>query len=86
MILSASGQPLASASTFTTLEGHGFSRLEVATARVVVKRLVQAGKRKGPSNYLLLLNHEVEALWDQYALDYLKEQAQARAQGKITGA
>lgn len=85
LILSASGQPLVSASISGTLEGHGFSRLEVATARVVVKRLVQAQMRKGPNNYLLLLNHEVEELWDREAVQYLKEQYAARNAGKHTG-
>ena len=56
----------------------GFSRLEIATARVLVKRLVRSGLRKGPSDFLLLSDSALEQWFDEDAVAYLQERYDER--------
>lgn len=44
----------------------------------MVKRLVQSGYRKGPSDFLLLPDSEVEKWYDEEALRYLEENLKKR--------
>ncbi len=67
-----------SPSTSTTRSGIGYSRLDVAVARVMVKRLVEAGFRKGPSELLVMPDIAKEYWYDQEALVYLEENLKAR--------
>lgn len=69
----------ASEPSFSTDAGSaGFSRLNIAAARVLVKRLVRSGLRKGPTNYLLLSDHVLEQWYSDEAVRYLHEQATNR--------
>lgn len=56
----------------------GFTRLEIASARVLVKRLVRSGLRKGPSDYLLLSDTALDQWYDGEAVAYLHEQYSKR--------
>ena len=56
----------------------GFTRLEIASARIVIKRLIRSGLRRGPSDYLILEDHVLEKWFDEDAVAYLHECAQAR--------
>lgn len=47
-------------------------------ARVLVKRLVRSGLRKGPSDMLLLTDSALEQWYSEEAEAYLLEQAQER--------
>lgn len=78
-LLTEVGQLAPSARLSSTSAGSGgFSRLDVAAARVLVKRLVRSGLRKGPSDLLLLTDSALDAWYDEDAVAYLHEQAQAR--------
>lgn len=50
----------------------------MAVARVMVKRLVEAGFRKGPSEYLVMPDTAKELWFDQEALIYLEENMKVR--------
>ena len=65
-------------SSSTVAGSAGFTRLDIATARVLVKRLVRSGLRKGPSEYLLLSDSVIEAWYDAEAITYLHEQFAAK--------
>src|SRR3990167_11416442 len=78
LILSASGEPIRSASISSTPSGIGFSRLDVATARVMVKRLVESRMRPGPSELMTMSDWELELWLDQEALRYLEENLKKR--------
>lgn len=68
-----------SAHSSSTVAGSaGFTRLDIAAARVLVKRLVRSGLRKGPSNYLILSDHVIETWYDEEAVAYLHEQYSKR--------
>ena len=58
----------------------GFSRQEIAAAKVVVKRLVGSQMRKGPTDLLLLPRHHVEQWFNDEAVRYLQEQKAKRSQ------
>ena len=65
--------------TFSTSAGSaGFSRLDIAAARVFVKRLIQSGQRKGPPDFLILSDSVIEKWYDDEAVRYLHEKAQER--------
>lgn len=74
LVETAKLRPLSS----TVAGSAGFTRLEIASARVLVKRLVRSGHRKGPSDYLLLSDSVLEKWWDEDAIAYLHEQYAAR--------
>ena len=57
----------------------GFSRQDIAAAKVVVKRLVGSQMRKGPTDMLLLPRHHVEQWFNDEAIRYLKEQKAKRS-------
>lgn len=77
-LLSAVGITKPSPRSSSTVAGSaGFTRLEIASARVLIKRLVRSGLRKGPSDYLLLSDTALEQWWDEEAVAYLHEQAAA---------
>ena len=59
-----------------------FSRLDLAAAKVVVKRLVQAGVRKGPTEFLVLSDSQVNDWLNEEAERYLREQ-QVRQQQPV---
>lgn len=69
----------------TSVANSGFSRLDVAVARVLIKRLIRSGLRKGPSDMLLLSDSALESWYDDDAVSYLHETAAKRkaAQGVI---
>jgi hypothetical protein len=69
-----------SQSASSTQEGVAaeFPRLDVAVARVVVRRLVKYGLRKPPGNLLILPDHVYEDWLDQEAVRYLQEQKALR--------
>lgn len=78
LILDSAGVPISSGRSYSTDAGiAGFSRLDIAVARILVKRLVRSGHRKGPSDYLILMDSELERWWDEEAVAYLHEKAQA---------
>ena len=60
-----------------------FSRADIAVAKVMVKRLVRAGYRKGPSDYLLLSDTALEQWFDGEALAYLHENGKVRQGGVL---
>ena len=53
---------------------------DVMVAKVIVKRLVGSGERKGPSDLLILPEHQVEMWYNEEAVRYLKEQQAVRRQ------
>ena len=67
-----------SLSTSITPSTNGFSRLDIAVARVAVKKMIKKGVRKGPSDYLLLFDSEVEKWFDEEAIRYLEENLKKR--------
>lgn len=56
----------------------GFSRADIATAKVVVKMQVGKGLRKAPTDALILPRHHVEEWFNEEAVKFLKEQKAAR--------
>lgn len=56
----------------------GFSELDIAVAKVVVKRLVANGHRKGPSELLVLEPWQLETWWREDAIAFLQEQKAER--------
>lgn len=65
----------------TSAGSAGFTRLEIASARVLIKRLVRSGLRKGPSEMLLMLDSALEQWYDEEAIVFLHERAaEAKAQ------
>ena len=78
LIPSVASMPTSSQSTSTTRSGTGYNRLDIAVARVMVKRLVEAGFRKGPSEMVVMPDTAKEAWFDQEALIYLEENLKAR--------
>ena len=81
LIPSVSDTQISSPSISTTPSESGFSRLDVAVARVMVKRLVQGQFRKGPSDMLILSDNALEEWYDAEALRYLEENLKKRQQG-----
>lgn len=65
-------------SSSTNAGSAGFTRLDIAAARVLVKRLVRSGLRKGPSDYLLLTDTALNSWYDDDAVAYLHEVAQKK--------
>jgi len=51
-----------------------FSKLDIAVAKVIVKRLVKNGWRKGPKDLLILSDSAEEQWYNEEALVYLQEQ------------
>lgn len=49
------------------------------SAKVLVKRLVQSGYRKGPSDLLVLPDHALEQWYTDEAVRYLQERKQERS-------
>ena len=81
LLSSAPAHERRSAHSSSTVAGSaGFHRTDIAAARVLVKRLVRSGLRKGPSDYLILSDTALEQWWDEEAVAYLHEQAQERKQ------
>ena len=65
--------------SFSTGAGSaGFTRLEIASARVLIKRLVRSGLRKGPSDMLILSDTALEQWYDGEAVSYLHERYSER--------
>lgn len=62
----------------------GFSLEDVMAAKVVVKRLVQNGLRKAPSDLLVLPDRVLEEWYNQDAVRYLQEQKAKRQQPVAT--
>lgn len=60
-------------SSSTNAGSGGFSRLDIAAARVLVKRLVRSGLRKGPSDMLLLSDSALDSWYDDDAVAYMHE-------------
>ncbi len=56
----------------------GFSRLDIAAAKVLVRRLVENGHRKGPTDLMVLPAHVVEQWLTDEAVRYLQEQKSVR--------
>ena len=48
-------------------------------AKVFVKRLVQSGVRKGPSELLVLTDHALEQWYNEETVRYLEERRAAKA-------
>lgn len=72
-----------SESTFTTPDvSTGFSRLDLAVAKVVVRKLIKAGVRKGPSDLLVIEDLAYEQWLEEEAVVYLREQ-KARRQAVV---
>lgn len=65
-------------SSSTSAGSAGFARLDIAAARVLVKRLVKSGLRKGPSEMLILTDTALEQWYSEEAVAYLHEQAEKR--------
>jgi len=65
-------------SSSTSVANSGFSRLDVAAARVLVKRLVEAKLRRGPPDFLILSDHVLAEWYSDEAVAYLHERAQER--------
>lgn len=79
LLLDQRGQLMPSGpSSSTSVANTGFSEMDLAAARVLVRRLVQSGLRKGPSDYLLLLDSELDRWYAEEAVRYLHEQGQKR--------
>lgn len=57
----------------------GWPLLDIMTAKVLVKRLVQSGMRKGPSELLVLSDHALEEWYTDDAVRYLQEQKEKRS-------
>lgn len=77
-----SDMPTLSRSTSTTPSASGHRREDIAVARVLAKRLISAGQRKGPPDFLLLPDSAVEAWLDQEAIRLLEENGQQKQSGK----
>lgn len=76
LLLDSAGVPISSGRSFSTDAGiAGFHRLDIAAARVLVKRLVRSGLRKGPSDMLLISDSALEQWYDEDAVAYLHEKA-----------
>lgn len=56
----------------------GFSRLDLAVAKVVVRKMIQTGARKGPSDLLVIEDLAYEQWLEGEALAYLREQKAQR--------
>lgn len=56
-----------------------FPLMDVMAAKVLVKRLVQSGMRKGPSELLTLPDYLLEQWYTDEAYRYLQEQKAARS-------
>ena len=82
-LLSEIPQLLLSTSTVPGLSG--MSRLDLAIARMVVKKQVRAGFRKGPSDYLVLPDSEIEHWLDEEAVRYLEENLKGRQASGANG-
>jgi len=52
--------------------------MEVASARVLIKRLVRCGLRKGPTEMLILPDFALEQWYSEDAVRYLHEQYSKR--------
>ena len=61
----------------------GFSELDIAVAKVVVKRLVRNGWRKGPSELLVLHDRQIEEWYQEDAVAWLQEQKERRAKAVL---
>lgn len=57
----------------------GWPLQDIMAAKVMVKRLVGAGYRKGPPDMMILPAHVVEDWFTEDAVRYLKEQKAARS-------
>lgn len=53
--------------------------MDIMSAKVYVKRLVQSGYRKGPSDLLVLSDHALEQWYSEEAVRYLEERRAARS-------
>lgn len=64
-----------SAHSSSTNAGSGaFHRWDIAAAKVLVKRLVRSGLRKGPSDMLLLTDSALNEWYNEEAVAFLHEQ------------
>lgn len=54
------------------------SRADIAVAKVVVKKMIRAGVRKGPSDLLLLSDAFLESWYEDDAKRYLEENLKAK--------
>ena len=61
----------------------GFSELDIAIARMVVRKLVENGYRKGPSELLVLEPWQLESWWTEDAIAWLREQKEKRQRAVI---
>lgn len=75
-------QPRSQHSSSTNAGSAGFQRLDIAAARVLIKRLVRSGLRKGPSEFLLLSDSALDSWYDEEAIAYLHEQAKKAADAR----
>jgi tRNA(Met) C34 N-acetyltransferase TmcA len=73
--------------SISTTQGDGYPKIEMAfsemdqaVARVVVRLMVKAGMRKGPSDLLIMEDWVLDRWYQQDAIEYLKEQ-QAKRRG-----
>lgn len=72
-------------SSSTNAGSAGFHRWDIAAAKVLVKRLVQCGLRKGPCDLLLLSDSALNEWYNEEAVAYLHERAAEKkaAQGTV---
>lgn len=58
----------------------GWPLTQIMSAKVLVKRLVQSGFRKGPSDLLVLSDQALEQWYTDEAVRYLQERKEAHYQ------
>lgn len=61
----------------------GFREADLAVARIMVRRLVRSGLRKGPSDYLLLSDSALDQWFNEEAKAYLHEMGKQRQGGVL---
>lgn len=66
-------------STLDVSERMGWPLADIMAAKVLVKRLVQSGMRKGPTDLLVLPDHLIEEWYNAEAVRYLQEQKEKRS-------
>lgn len=54
----------------------GFSRWDIAVAKVMVRRLIEAGARKGPSDLLLIEGWMYDRWLEEDAVAFLRQMAE----------
>lgn len=61
----------------------GFKESDLAVARIMVRRLVRAGYRKGPTDYLILTDSSLDQWFNEEAVRWLHEQGKTKQGGAL---